>query len=226
MDAALTRRQMMVAAGAAGAYVLLGCGDDDPSTTTAATAPSSGAAADCVLSPEQTEGPYYIDNDLIRRDITDGKDGVPLDLRLTVLDATSCEPIESATVEVWHCDALGEYSGVGGASGSFLRGGQRAGARGLTRFRTIYPGWYRGRTTHIHVKVHVGGQEVHTGQLYFEDSITASVNRGSSPYDTRGEPDTTNASDSIYGQGGKQSTVALTKRAGGYVGKLSLGVRT
>ena len=232
MDSPLTRRQMMVASAVAGAYVLLGCGDDEPSTTTSAatstgttSTTTTGESADCVLTPEQTEGPYYIDNDLIRSDITDGKDGVPLELRLTVLGASSCEPLEDATVEVWHCDAVGEYSGVEGASGNFLRGGQRTDADGLARFRTIYPGWYQGRTTHIHVKVHVGGQEVHTGQLYFEDSTTASVNRDSSPYATRGEPDTTNADDGIYAQGGDQSMVKLRKAGDGYVGSLSLGVQ-
>ena len=81
-----------------------------------------------MLAPEQTEGPYYIDNDLIRRDITGGKEGVPLELRLKVLQASSCEPIENATVEVWHCDALGSYSGVNGQGGNFLRGGQRSAA--------------------------------------------------------------------------------------------------
>ena len=227
MDSPLTRRQMMVASAVAGAYVLLGCGDDDssPATSTSTSTATTRESADCVLTPEQTEGPYYIDNDLIRSDITEGKEGMPLDLRLTVLDASSCDPVENATVEVWHCDAVGEYSGVDGASGSFLRGGRRTNARGLARFRTIYPGWYQGRTTHIHVKVHAGGQEVHTGQLYFDDSTTAAVNRDVSPYDTRGEPDTTNASDAIYGQGGDRSMVALTKRGGGYVGTLSLGVR-
>jgi protocatechuate 3,4-dioxygenase beta subunit len=220
----------MIVSAAAGAYVLLGCGDDDSTPTRSAgdstATNSTPSAADCILAPEQTEGPYYVDNDLIRRDITEDREGVGLDLRLTVQDAQSCEAIENATVEVWHCDALGEYSGVNGSAGNFLRGGQRTDARGLARFRTIYPGWYQGRTTHIHVKVHVGGSEVHTGQLYFEDSVTARVNRASSPYNSRGAPDTTNAADSIFAQGGDESTVALQKRGSGYVGRLSLGVRS
>ena len=173
----LTRRQLMAASAAAGAYVLLGCGSDDKSTTSASTATTSTSTerVDCQLAPEQTEGPYYIDNNLIRRDITEGKAGVPLDLRLKVLNASSCEPIQNATVEVWHCDALGNYSGVNGAEGNFLRGGQRSAKNGEATFRTIYPGWYQGRTTHIHVKVHVEGQVVHTGQLYFDDSDNAAV---------------------------------------------------
>ena len=229
MDSRLTRRSLMAATAAAGAYVLLGCGGDDEPSGTASTSTSTATtqtSADCVLSPEQTEGPYYIDNDLIRSDVTEDRDGLPLQLQLTVQDATSCDPIENATVEIWHCDAEGEYSGVNGASGNFLRGGQRTDARGVATFKTIYPGWYQGRTTHIHVKVHVDGNEVHTGQLYFDDAITARVNSSSSPYDSRGEPDTTNSSDGIYAQGGEQSTVALTKRGDGYAGRLTLGVRS
>src|SRR5688500_15732840 len=122
MDQRLTRRQAMAISAAAGAYVLLGCGDDDSSSPTGSAPKSSSARtrpADCILSPEQTEGPYYVDNDLVRSDITEGREGVPLDVRLTVQDATSCEAIEDATVEVWHCDALGEYSGVHGSEGNF-----------------------------------------------------------------------------------------------------------
>lgn len=227
MGPRLTRRSLMAASAAAGAYVLLGCGSDDKSSSpasTAATGTATTEGADCVLTPEQTEGPYYIDNDLIRSDIREGKDGVPLELRLKVLNASSCAPIAGATVEVWHCDALGNYSGVNGQAGDFLRGGVRTGKDGQATFRTIYPGWYQGRTTHIHVKVHVGTQEVHTGQLYFQDSANERVYT-SSPYDSHGTPDTTNASDGIYQQGGAESTVALRRSGDGYVGRLSLGVR-
>jgi protocatechuate 3,4-dioxygenase beta subunit len=105
-----------------------------------------------------------------------------------VVDASSCKPIRGATVEVWHCDALGRYSGFN-APGRFLRGGQRSGATGHVTFKTIYPGWYSGRTTHIHVKVHVGGNEVHTGQLYFADATSAAVYRSRSPYRSRGQKD-------------------------------------
>ena len=226
MDPNLTRRQLMAASAAAGAYVLLGCGDDDKSAAPASTGTTSTSTerVDCVLAPEQTEGPYYVDNNLIRRDITDGKDGVPLELRLKALNASSCEPMRGALVEVWHCDALGNYSGVNGASGNFLRGGQRSAKNGEATLQTIYPGWYQGRTTHIHVKVHVGGQVLHTGQLYFDDSANAAVYKRA-PYNSHGTPDTTNASDGIYQQGGKESTVALTPRGNGYVGRLSLGIR-
>src|SRR3712207_4574018 len=123
MEQRLTRRQVMAVSAAASAYLLLGCGDDKSGPTS--SQPRTGAtetsrpASDCTLAPEQTEGPYYVDNDLIRSDITEDREGVPLDLRLTVQDAQSCEPIENATVEVWHCDAEGVYSGVNGSEGNF-----------------------------------------------------------------------------------------------------------
>ena len=115
----LSRRRALAWLGGLGlAAVLPGCADDDqtttPATTTAAT--TGGAAADCVLMPELTEGPYYLDLDLARRDITEGRNGVPFELAVTVVDAGSCEPIEGAAVDVWHCDAEGAYSGVEGDS--------------------------------------------------------------------------------------------------------------
>jgi protocatechuate 3,4-dioxygenase beta subunit len=189
--------------------------------------PVAEAAVSCVLAPEQTEGPYWIPNRLTRRRITEGRPGVPLALSLTVLNATTCRPIRGADVEVWHCDAGGVYSGVGSAaSRRFLRGHQRADAAGRVRFDTIYPGWYRGRTTHIHVKVHVGGNVVHTGQLYFPDAVTNAVYRRT-PYRSHGTRDTTNARDGIYGQGGRRSTLRLARhpRDSGYTGSLALGVR-
>ncbi|HSF62108.1 MAG TPA: intradiol ring-cleavage dioxygenase, partial [Gaiellaceae bacterium] len=135
---------------------------------------ASGAVT-CVLAPEQTEGPYYLDDARVRRNITEGKAGVPLALRLTVVDASSCKPISGAAVDVWHCDAAGIYSGTsaqGTEDERFLRGVQRTDAKGVALFRTVYPGWYPGRTVHIHVMVHIGGNVVHTGQLYFPDAVT------------------------------------------------------
>jgi protocatechuate 3,4-dioxygenase beta subunit len=131
----------------------------------------------CVLTPEQTEGPYYVEDARVRRNIREGRPGTPLTLRLTVVNASTCRAIRGAAVDVWHCDALGEYSGVQGNEGTFMRGVQRTNAKGLATFLTAYPGWYRGRTVHIHVKVHIGGNVVHTGQLYFPDSVTDAVYR-------------------------------------------------
>jgi len=225
LGVALTRREALAAGGVlalgGGAYALLregGGGRPAPSPQTGAKASSS-----CVLAPEQTEGPYYLDGSMVRRDIAEGHDGAPLELRLTVQEADTCKPIENATVEVWHCDAQGSYSGVDGDGGTFCRGGQRSDGDGVATFDTIYPGWYQGRAPHIHVKVHVGGDEVHTGQLYFHEAASRRVYaRG--PYAARGQPETTNSSDGIYSQGGRTSTVALARR-GGYLGRLTIGVR-
>ena len=100
--------------------------------------------------------------------------GTPLALRLTVVNASTCKPIKGAAVDIWHADAAGAYSGEqsnGTVGRTFMRGIQRTDARGLARFDTVYPGWYTGRTVHIHVKVHVGGNVIHTGQLFFNDAL-------------------------------------------------------
>jgi len=133
---------------------------------TAATGGVASGAITCVLAPEQTEGPYYLPNEKVRRNIAEGRPGTPLRLRLGVVDASTCAPIRGAAVDIWHCDALGAYSGVApsSASSTFMRGIQRTSAGGIASFETVYPGWYPGRTVHIHVKVHVGGTVVHTGQ--------------------------------------------------------------
>jgi protocatechuate 3,4-dioxygenase beta subunit len=213
-DNPISRRQALVAAGAlaAGASVV---GSRFLGTANGATSSSA-----CVLSPEMTEGPYYLDENLIRRDITEGKDGLALELRLTVEDASTCKPIHRATVEVWHADATGNYSGFDGAATptTYLRGGQRT-------IETIYPGWYQGRTPHIHLKVHVGGDVVHTGQLFFKTATSEAV-YATGAYASHGEPDTTNAGDNIYAGGGSKSLLRLTKRSGGgYRGAITLAVK-
>jgi protocatechuate 3,4-dioxygenase beta subunit len=179
----------------------------------------------CVLAPEQTEGPYYVDDAAFRRNVTEGRPGVPLTLRLRVVDASSCKLVKGAAVEIWHCDAGGVYSATGAEAGErFLRGIQRTDSKGLAIFRTLYPGWYQGRTVHIHTMVHIAGNVVHTGQLYFSDVITDVVYRRS-PYDRRPNRTTRNAADSIYRNGGRRSTLRLAKNGAGYVGSITMGVQ-
>ena len=207
----LSRRRALAWLGGLGLAALVpGCADDDaaaPTTTTGAA--TTGTGADCVLMPELTEGPYYLDLDLVRRDITEGRAGLPFDLNVTVVDAESCEPIEGAAVDVWHCDAEGVYSGVEGDSGTFLRGVQMTGADGVASFRTIFPGWYTGRAVHVHLKVALGTDDVHTGQLFF-DEATLTTAYESDPYAARGAPDTSNEADGIYGESGGTTVVAVT----------------
>jgi protocatechuate 3,4-dioxygenase beta subunit len=185
---------------------------------------ASGAVT-CVLTPEQTEGPYYIPGERIRRNITEGKRGVPLTLRVLVVNASTCKPIKGAAVDVWHCDAAGAYSGVGGLRNrTFLRGIQRTNAQGLAVFQTIYPGYYQGRTVHIHVKVHLAGNVIHTGQLYFSDAVTDAVFRRA-PYNRRPRRTTRNANDAVYRNGGRRSLLRLRRNRTGYVGSITLGVQ-
>jgi protocatechuate 3,4-dioxygenase beta subunit len=197
--------------------------DDEDASASGLAAVESGAVS-CVLAPELTEGPYYVPDERMRRDITEGKAGMPLTLRLRVLDVSTCKPIKGAAVDIWHCDALGVYSGVQGNAANFLRGVQRTDASGAASFRTVYPGWYRGRAVHVHVKVFVGGNVVHTGQFFFPAAVTNAVARRA-PYSRHGRPDTPNASDSIFRNGGSRSMLKLTRSGKGYVGAISMGVR-
>jgi protocatechuate 3,4-dioxygenase beta subunit len=188
---------------------------------------SDAAAVSCILTPEQTEGPYYIAGEKLRRNITEGRAGTALLLRTFVVDATTCRPIRNAAVDIWHADAGGVYSGFGAGASSrtFMRGIQRTNAKGLALFRTVYPGWYQGRTVHIHVKVHAGGNVVHTGQLYFPDALTDAVYRRA-PYSSRPGRDVRNATDSVYRNGGSKSMLSVKKNSAGvYVATITMGVR-
>ena len=183
---------------------------------------ASGAVS-CVLTPELTEGPYYIAGEKVRRNITEGRPGAPLRLRLAVVNASTCKPIKNAAVDVWHCDALGAYSGLQNSRDTFMRGIQRTDAKGVATFDTVYPGWYQGRTVHIHVKVHIGGRVVHTGQLFFPDATTDAVYKRS-PYTRRGARDVRNANDSIFVNGGQKSVLKVARNGSGYAGSIVMGV--
>jgi protocatechuate 3,4-dioxygenase beta subunit len=190
---AATRRTVLKAGAAAVGLSIVGTGG----VVRAQSSPEASPIT-CVLTSEMTEGPYYVEDMLVRQDITEGKAGLPLRLQIRVADTVTCEALENAAVDVWHCDAEGYYSGISGenpgggvpATGdenldtTFLRGIQLTDADGVAEFETIYPGWYTGRTVHIHMKVHVdgetddtyeGGHVSHTGQLFFDDAISDEV---------------------------------------------------
>jgi protocatechuate 3,4-dioxygenase beta subunit len=218
----LTRRESLLAAGGIVVAALL------PEVADAASGPAgvSTGAISCLLTPEMTEGPFYVPNEKVRRNITEGKPGVPLELRLAVVNASTCKPIRNAVVDIWHADAGGVYSGaVAGNTGTnFLRGVQRTDKNGLAVFKTIYPGWYRGRATHVHVKVYLSGNVMHTGQLFFNESISNAVYKRT-PYRAHGtKADTPNASDSIYRNGGSRSLLVLKRVGAGYLGGITMGV--
>jgi protocatechuate 3,4-dioxygenase beta subunit len=222
MDPKLTRRMALAGLGTVTLGSLLAaCGGDDEPTPTTADVPTteggtatvepstpaggSGGAASllddssaCTLTPEQTEGPYYFDADSIRSDIREDREGTLLRLAVRVRDAGSCEPIENAVVDIWHCDAGGVYSGFESGQGErFLRGAQATNADGIAQFRTVYPGWYQGRTVHIHAKVHLDNSTALTTQLYFDDELTDSVH-AKAPYSDAGQRDQRNDSDGIF----------------------------
>ena len=227
----LTRRASLARAGGFLAAALGTAGlrtalEREPDAAAAAGPPAvASGSLRCVLTPEQTDGPYYIVGEKLRRNITEGRPGTPLTLRLTVVNASTCRAIRGAAVDIWHCDAGGIYSGFGSGSANrtFLRGVQRTDARGLAVFRTIYPGWYPGRAVHVHVKVHLGGNVVHTGQLYFPDAVTDAV-YGRPPYSSRPSRTTRNRDDAIFVNGGRNSLVGLHASGGGYVAAIRMGV--
>jgi len=217
------RRREMVAlsAGALASVVLYACGADEDE---AARSVVEGATTmpDCVLTPGQEEGPFYIDLAQVRQDIVENRPGVPLALALTVVDSDTCEPIRDAAVDIWHCDALGVYSGEpseGSEGETYLRGIQLTDGIGLAEFATIYPGQYPGRTTHIHVKVHIGGRQSdgtysgghvsHTGQLFTSDRRDAEV-FALAPYNRNTTEIISRNADGIFRyQGGSSSALAL-----------------
>jgi len=220
IHSSLRRREALLALGAAGAGAVVGF------RSLARPAPAL-SGVDCLLQREVTEGPYYLDLDLVRRNIRGNRSGTPLTLRFTVVNAATCRPIRNAAVEIWHADAAGAYSGVQGVSGNWLRGIQRTNVSGLARFETIFPGWYRGRTPHIHLKVFVSGDEVHTGQVFFRPAAYGAIYR-QGVYASRGQADTDNSEDSIYRSAGARAVCPVTRKGrligAGYNGAMTIGV--
>lgn len=248
--------------------------------TTAAAAPTTAAATatpgTVVLAAEMTEGPYWLDLNLMRSDIREDQQGAPLTMKLAVVDVATGKPIEGANVDIWHCSAEGIYSGFTGASAAANPGGGQAGAQpsgggnpppgapaggqaggpppagprgpgggaqkaddktflrgiqptdktGVATFTTVYPGWYNGRTVHIHVKVNVAGKTIHTGQLFFDDTFTDTVYKDNAPYNARSARQMRNANDVIFNGGGAGSIFAITKDDKGYTGSMTMGVQT
>ena len=196
------------------------------------TAEQFDSAARCEVATELTEGPYYFDVDSIRSDIREDRKGTLLRLGVRVREAESCEPIENAIVDIWHCDALGTYSGFesaseGGAGGSgrsddetYLRGAQATDSDGIVEFKTVYPGWYRGRTTHIHAKVHLDKSTLLTTQ-FFTTKDMDDVVHAREPYSEDTGRDVYNESDGIYAREGE---LTLSEDGEDVVGLITLDV--
>jgi protocatechuate 3,4-dioxygenase beta subunit len=192
-------------------------------TSSSATADLFADAATCTLTTELTEGPYYFDVDSIRSDIREDRVGTSLRLAIRVQDAASCTPLTNAVVDIWHCDALGLYSGFESAEGeTFLRGAQVTNPEGIVEFVTIYPGWYRGRTVHIHAKVHLDSTTVLTTQLYFDEAVTEAVYAGE-PYSQDTGRDTFNENDRIFDE---SLLLTLSREGDGYLGVMSIAAQS
>jgi protocatechuate 3,4-dioxygenase beta subunit len=182
------------------------------------------------MTPELTIGPYFVEEKLNRSDLRGDRDGVQLALTMHVFDYDKdCAAVADAQIDLWHCDALGKYSDVqqNGTTGqTWLRGFQKTDTAGVATFTTIFPGYYQGRTTHIHVRVRVNDLDF-TTQIFFTEDQTATVN-GVAPYTNNNTNGTRlkNTDDGIYRQGG--ADVLLVTLSGttdaGYTGELSLGI--
>ncbi|PVH79822.1 aromatic compound dioxygenase [Cadophora sp. DSE1049] len=172
----------------------------------------------CVLSPEGEEGPYYVKGEYIRSNITESEPGVSVTWDLQFIDVNTCEPIENLTSDIWHCNATGVYAGVvatGNGDSSdesnidktFLRGLQTTDSDGVVQYESIFPGYYSGRATHVHVETHLngtvlpngtytGGSIAHIGQFFFDQDLITEVNT-LSPYSDNTNTITTNADDRV-----------------------------
>jgi protocatechuate 3,4-dioxygenase beta subunit len=237
----LSRREILALLGASGIAALAGCKPSPDIAQGGGTAAGS-VLPSCIVRPEQTEGPYFVDGKLdrsdIRSDATTGaiKAGAPLHLAIVVSrigDGAACTPIAGVRVDLWQCDAAGVYSGVRDPSfdttgQQFLRGYQVTDATGTVRFTTIYPGWYRGRTVHTHFKVRTDpsaarGYEF-TSQLYFDDALTDRVH-AREPYASMGQRTVRNEGDGIFRRNGGQLMLAVTEAAQRYEGTFHLGLQ-
>ena len=231
----LSRREVVAYLGATGVAWLM-AGSLNPRRAVAGMLGPS-----CVVRPEQTEGPYFVDERLNRSDIrsdpTDGQVrlGTPLALTLRVsrLGAGDCQPLQGAQVDIWHCDALGVYSdvqdpGFNTIGQKFLRGYQITDARGEARFVTVYPGWYAGRTVHIHFKIRTAPVAQRsfefTSQLYFDDVLTDRVH-AAHPYAANGLRTARNQHDGIFRRGGDQLMLAPAVVADGYAAAFAIGLQ-
>ncbi len=226
----MMRRRLLVLAGASAAGAL----------ARPLFAQTGGALA-CVATPEQTEGPYFIDERLLRSDIrSDPADGsvsagAPLliSMRVAAIGKDGCKPLAGALVDLWQCDALGYYSdtadpGFNTKGKKFLRGYQVSDADGRVQLTTIYPGAYAGRAVHIHFKVSTdpkaGAAREFTSQFYFDDALTDRVHAGG-PYAKKGAQRVKNSGDFLFRDGGSRLILPVQQTAQGYAGNFEVGLR-
>ena len=229
-DNVLSRREALALIGASSAALL-----------TLALPARAAAPPSCAARPQQTEGPFFVEEDLDRSDIRSDprtgivKPGVPLRLRFNIsrMSGASCVPLTGAKVDLWHCDATGRYSdarsrGSSSAGEKFLRGYQRTDTAGTAQFLTIYPGWYGGRTVHVHFKIRTAASSApayeFTSQLYFDDALTDRV-YAFEPYAAGRRRSMRNADDFIFRDGGSQLLIVPVQDAQGYAATFDIGLQ-
>lgn len=231
----VSRREALSLLGIAGAAASLGCGGSDsatsPTTTTTGTTGSgTGTSGACAVTPTETIGPYPSLTNFVRSDIREGKAGLPLTLTITVVNANnSCSPVSGAAVDIWQCDAQGNYSeyaqpGYNGTGATFLRGIQVTDASGRVTFTSLFPGWYQGRATHIHVEVKVNNAAVKVTQIAFPESVIAAV-YASGVYAAKGQNPTSNLGDMVFSDSLASEMATVTgDTTNGYVATFTVGV--
>jgi protocatechuate 3,4-dioxygenase beta subunit len=223
------RREAIGVMGAAGAAIAFGCGSESGAGVTTPTTPTTttgGTNSTCAVTPTETVGPYPSLTDLFRSDIREGKSGTLLTLTIRVVNTNNaCAAVQGANVEIWHVDAAGNYSQYGTQSTqTYLRGIQTTNADGAVTFTTIYPGWYQGRATHIHVEVTQSGRSVKVTQIAFPETVNNAVH-GTGAYASRGSNPISNASDGIFADSlSSELTTPTGDATSGYAATFQVGV--
>ncbi|CAR65882.1 DEHA2E24376p [Debaryomyces hansenii CBS767] len=200
----------------------------------------------CILSPEVTIGPYYVEGEYVRDDITEDQDGVDLLLDVQLIDVNTCEPVPQSYIDVWHCNSTGVYSGVSEEDtlgSTFLRGIWPTDDDGIMQMKTKFPGWYVSRATHIHITAHQnatvlsnntisGGDVNHIGQIFFNQTLLDEVAL-LEPYVSNQQSKTSNTEDSIYQEENSNGYDAImnieylgSEISAGLLGYITIGVNT
>ena len=215
------RREAIGVIGVGSAGIAFGCSTESP-----ANAQTTSTNAACAVTPTETVGPFPSLVDLFRSDIREGKSGSVLTLTVRVVNVNAgCAGVSNANVEIWHVDAAGNYSQYGSQTGqTYLRGIQTTNAAGEVTFTTIYPGWYQGRATHIHLEVTIGGVSRKVTQMAFPESVNNAVH-GTGAYAPRGNNPLSNAADGIFADSLASELVTPTgDPANGYSARFQVGI--
>lgn len=239
----LSRREILATFGAAGAGLLYPSVAALGDRRGPSTASGGGPWPSCIVRPAQMEGPYFVEERLNRSDIRSDpaesvpRPGAPLRLlfRVSRMDGASCAPLAGAVVDLWQCDAAGVYSDVKDIDGrfntvgqKFLRGHQVTGAQGTAEFLTIYPGWYEGRTVHLHFKIRTdpgaGRGYEFVSQLYFDDRLTDRM-MASAPYAGKSGQRVRNERDGIFRRGGRDLMLDVSPDGAGHAASFDIGLQ-